>query len=103
VLTKLSDLIKVRKKQPAFHPNATQFTLHLPDELFGFWRQSLRRDQSVFVVNNVTDQPQKLSLGQLNLIDMDEWKELLSGEMIPDLYGEFTLAPYQSAWITNRW
>jgi sucrose phosphorylase len=37
------------------------------------------------------------------LIDMDEWKELLSGEMIPDLYGEFTLAPYQSAWITNRW
>ena len=103
VLTKLSDLIKIRKKQRAFHPNATQFTLHLPDELFGFWRQSLRHDQSIFVINNVTDQPQILSLGQLNLIDMDEWKELLSGEMLPDLYGEFTLAPYQSAWITNRW
>jgi sucrose phosphorylase len=103
VLMQLNALIFVRKKQAAFHPNATQFTLHLPDELFGFWRQSLRRDQSIFVVNNVTDQPQVLSLGQLNLIDMDEWKELLSGEMIPDLYGEFTLAPYQSAWISNRW
>ncbi|MGM0541717.1 MAG: alpha-amylase family glycosyl hydrolase [Pseudomonadota bacterium] len=102
VLTKLSYLIDVRKKQPAFHPNATQFTLHLPDELFGFWRQSLRRDQSIFVVNNVTDQPQILNLGQLNLIDMEEWQELLSGEPISDLYGEFTLAPYQSVWITNR-
>ena len=103
VLTQLNSLIAVRKKQAAFHPNATQFTLHLPDELFGFWRQSLRRDQSIFVINNVTNQLQTLNLGQLNLIDMDEWKELLSGEKIPDLYGEFSLKPYQSAWISNRW
>jgi len=103
VLNGLNKLIALRKQQSAFHPNATQFTLHLPDELFGFWRQSLMRHQSIFVINNVTNQSQTLSLAQLNLIDMDDWKELISGQMITDLYGEFTLEPYQTLWITNRW
>ncbi|WP_029408538.1 alpha-amylase family glycosyl hydrolase [Thiomicrorhabdus sp. Milos-T2] len=103
VLKGLNHLIALRKEQAAFHPNATQFTLHLEDTLFGFWRQSLMRDQSVFVVNNVTNQSQTLNLAQLNLIDMDEWREIISGQMITDLYGEMTLAPYQTVWITNRW
>lgn len=103
VLSGLNELISIRKQHPAFHPNATQFTLHLPDELFGFWRQCLRRDQSVFVINNITNSVQTLCLAQLNLIDMDEWKELITGEMIVDLYGEIQLQPYQSIWISNRW
>lgn len=103
VLSGLNRLISLRKQHAAFHPNATQFTLHLDDALFGFWRQSLMRHQSIFVVNNVTNQSQTLNLAQLNLIDMDEWKEIITDEMITDLYGEMTLAPYQMVWITNRW
>lgn len=103
VLSGLNRLIALRKKQAAFHPNATQFTLHLDDGLFGFWRQSLMRDQSIFVVNNVTNQSQHFCLAQLNLIDMDEWKEIITDEAITDLYGEMVLAPYQTVWITNRW
>lgn len=103
VLAGLNNLISIRKQQAAFHPNATQFTLHLPDQLFGFWRQSLMRNQSIFVINNVTNKPQSLSLTQLNLIDMDEWKELISGEMVDDLFGEMVLQPYQTVWITNLW
>ena len=103
VLSGLNRLIGIRKQHSAFHPNATQFTLHLPDPLFGFWRQSLMRDQSIFVINNVTNRSQTLSLAQLNLIDMDEWKELISGEMIHDIFAEIELKPYQTVWITNRW
>jgi len=103
VLSGLNRLIGLRKQHAAFHPNATQFTLHLDDSLFGFWRQSLMRDQSIFVINNVTNQSQTFSLAQLNLIDMDEWKEIITDEMITDLYGEMILAPYQTVWITNRW
>ncbi|MDX1352295.1 MAG: sugar phosphorylase [Thiomicrorhabdus sp.] len=103
VLNGLNRLIYLRKQHAAFHPNATQFTLHLADELFGFWRQSLMRHQSIFVINNVTNRSQTLSLAQLNLIDMDEWKEIITDQMITDLYGEMTLAPYQTVWITNRW
>ena len=48
-LVKLKELLIIRKQQPAFHPNATQFTLQLRSELFGVWRQSQDRKQSIFL------------------------------------------------------
>jgi len=98
----LKRLIAIRRAQPAFHPNATQFTLHLGLQLFGFWRQSMRRNQSVFCIHNISDQPQELSLNDINLIDTDEWTDLLSGLQINDLTATLTLKPYQSLWLSNR-
>ena len=49
VLTRISQLIRIRKAQPAFHPNATQFTLQLGNQIFGYWRQSLDRKQTYFL------------------------------------------------------
>ena len=52
VLTALKVIIGLRKLQPAFHPNATQYTLQLGAGLFGFWRQSNDRRQSIFCLFN---------------------------------------------------
>lgn len=41
VFRSLKELLSIRRKQAAFHPNATQFTLHLGASLFGYWRQSV--------------------------------------------------------------
>ncbi|MEC7257737.1 MAG: sugar phosphorylase, partial [Pseudomonadota bacterium] len=46
VLQAMSDRLKLRARQSAFHPNATQFTLALDERVFGVWRQSLDRHQS---------------------------------------------------------
>ncbi|MBD1390298.1 sugar phosphorylase [Neiella sp. HB171785] len=101
VLAKMRQLISIRTKQPAFHPNATQFTLQLGGQLFGIWRQSLDRKQSIFSVSNVSDEPQMLNLGDINLIDNIDWFDLVAQEQI-DLSGmEMELAPYQTVWITN--
>ncbi len=102
VFVGLCQLARLRQQQPAFHPSATQFVLHLGEALFGVWRQSRQRDQSIFAVANVTDQPQPLRLSSLNLIGTQLWWDLLSGEDYPDLHGEIELAPYQSVWLTNR-
>ncbi|MBY5921592.1 alpha-amylase [Ferrimonas balearica] len=101
VFVGLCQLVRLRQQQPAFHPSATQFVLHLGEALFGVWRQSRMRDQSIFAVANVTDQPQILRLASLNLIGTQLWWDLLTGEDYPDLHGEITLAPYQSVWLTN--
>lgn len=101
VLTRISQLIRIRKAQPAFHPNATQFTLQLGNELFGFWRQSLNRKQSIFCVSNVTDQEQSVLLNAINLIGTDKWIDLISQDEIEDVYGFLQLKPYQTVWITN--
>lgn len=102
VFNYLSELIRIRCKQPAFHPNATQFTLHLGVEIFGFWRQSLKRDQSIFCINNVTDQKVSVPLMSINLISLDQWFDLLSPLQIDDLHDELILEPYQSVWLTNK-
>ncbi len=102
VFKELSRLIKIRRRQPAFHPNATQFTLQVKPELFGFWRQSIKRDQSIFCINNLSDQPQDLELSDMNLISIDKWRDLISDKELPDIYGTLTLKPYQCVWISNN-
>jgi len=102
VLSRLNFLLNIRIKQSAFHPNATQFTLHLGLQLFGFWRQSLNRKQSIFCVSNISDQSTALPLSELNLIVTETWVELISGVKIIELTKEITLSPYQTVWIANR-
>nr|WP_237742322.1 sugar phosphorylase [Gayadomonas joobiniege] len=101
VFQRMKSLISIRKKQPAFHPNAVQFTLQLGDQLLGFWRQSQNRKQSIFCIFNVSDQPQSIPLAEINLIDTDDWHDLLSDIKFSDMQGYLELAPYQPIWLTN--
>lgn len=103
----LKQLLKIRRRQSAFHPNATQFTLHLGDQLFGFWRQSLDRQQSIFCISNISDQPQTMSLSDINLIDNEQWQDLITGlpfsvQGQDNLSTDITMHPYQTVWITNN-
>lgn len=101
VFDRLLYLISLRRGQPAFHPNATQFTLHFGTGIFAFWRQSIHREQSIFCLNNITDKEQKISLSDVNLIGTDSWLDLISGDKLTDLSGSLVLSPYQSVWLSN--
>jgi len=94
-------LISIRKIQPAFHPNATQFTLNLDKNIFAVWRQSRDRKQSIFALTNVSSKTIKLNTNKINLIDDEQWFDLLSQEtkITDDQY--IKLMPFQSLWITN--
>jgi sucrose phosphorylase len=102
VLAELKRRIILRAGQTAFHPNATQFTLQFGDKLFGFWRQSLDRDQSIFAIHNVTNEEISIPAVSINLITGMAWKDLLSGEAIDPARGDIIFAPYQCRWISNR-
>ncbi len=97
----ISKLLVLRKKQKAFHPNAVQFTLHLGKDLYGIWRQSLDKRQSIFCISNITNKTKEFSLIDINLIGFDSWFDLISGELINDLSSSLKLEPYQTVWITN--
>ena len=101
VYNQLKQLLQIRRRQTAFHPNATQFTLHLGDQLFGFWRQSLDRQQSIFCISNISDQVQHLSLADINLIDNEQWQDLISGQTCMANM-QLPMQPYQTVWITNN-
>ncbi len=100
ILAGLRSRLETRKGQAAFHPNATQFTLHVGDDrIFGLWRQSLDRRQSIFALHNVSAEEIALSSTVLNLIADEDWTDLLTGEQIGE--DDILLAPYQCRWISN--
>ena len=94
--------IAIRKEQQAFHPNATQYTLHLGNHIVAFWRESLDRSQSIFAIHNISDQPQQIPLVELNLIDTEHWSDLLTNQTFTQEQTHLNLAPYGSAWISNN-
>ncbi|GGD46226.1 sugar phosphorylase [Sinisalibacter lacisalsi] len=101
VLAALSRRLRLRARQPAFHPNATQFTLALDARVFGLWRQSLDRGQSIFALHNVSSDRIEVPTTALNLIAGEAWADLLSGEPLRPGEDRITLAPYQCRWIAN--
>jgi|TARA_B100001059_G_scaffold77395_1_gene75093 sucrose phosphorylase len=102
VLKKLRERIDLRREQAAFHPNATQFTLHMGDQVFSFWRQSVDRRSNIFCLNNVSGEEQRIPVAAINLISTEEWLDLISGDILEDEEGDVVLAPYQCIWLANR-
>jgi|TARA_R100001509_G_scaffold164777_2_gene143609 sucrose phosphorylase len=102
VMLALEALLRLRGEQPAFHPNAAQFTLHLGTALFGFSRQSREPEQQIFCVSNITDEPHPLNLRDLNLVEGAGWEDLISGRSCSDLDQLLQLEPYQTVWISLR-
>ena len=102
VLSALSERLRLRSRQPAFHPNATQFTLSLDERVFGIWRQSLDRSQSVFALHNLSSADVNIPCAALNLIADEDWIDLLSGEKLSEKQTDIPLKAYQCRWITNH-
>lgn len=103
VLTQITQLLAIRKAQSAFHPNATQFTLQLGPQVFGYWRQSIDRRQSIFCISNISKVEQSIRLSDINLIGTENWIDLLSQKAITSDLADVTLQPYQSMWISNKY
>lgn len=102
VFQELTRRIALRRRQTAFDPLATQFTLHLGEPFFAFWRQNRERSQSIFCIHNLTDAVQKLRLSDLNLITFDKWQDGLTESHYDDLTATIDVQPYQCLWIMNR-
>lgn len=101
VFYEMKRLIQIRREQAAFHPNATQYTLHFCNQIFAFWRESLDRSQCIFALHNVSARKQSISLVELNLISTESWSDLISGCVYDDLNAVVDLPPYGCVWITN--
>lgn len=99
VFASMKNLLAIRKQESCFHPNAEQFVLHIRDELFGFWRQSISRKEKIFCVFNMTDQEQALDLTCLNLPFDGTWLDLIENRHYENIYDTITLKPYQFIWL----
>ncbi|MBT8036985.1 MAG: alpha-amylase [Verrucomicrobiae bacterium] len=102
VFEEMKRIIAIRRKQEAFHPNATQYTLHFGNQIFAFWRESTDRNQSIFALHNISSSPQTIPIVELNLIATEVWHDLLSGTCYSNKDTSIDLPPYGCVWISNK-
>ncbi len=102
IFNEIKRLISIRIKKKCFHPNATQFTLHLPNGFFGFWRQSHDRHQDAFCITNIQKEELTLQLHSLNMHSGGRWVDLITGQEFNDRDKEIVFHPYQTMWICSN-
>ncbi len=92
-------LIKIRSGQKAFHPDAAQEVMELPEVLFGV-RRIADTGERVAAVSNVTGRPQNIALSSLDpeLAASGSVHDLISGD---DINGELALEPWQTCWLVS--
>ncbi|MAJ57345.1 MAG: alpha-amylase [Candidatus Pelagibacter sp.] len=101
VFSEIMRLLKIRKSQEAFHPNATQYTLDLGKKIYGLWRQSKDKRQSIFSVTNITSESVEFNLNRLNLIKNETWRDLINPKTKINGKNSIKLKPFETLWISN--
>ena len=90
------DLIKTRKRQSAFHPNAGFEILQIDPKIFGIKRTA--KDQTIYALTNISSKAVQASLS--GAVSSAQATDLISGETVKT--GSFNLNPYQYVWLEEK-
>jgi sucrose phosphorylase len=88
------NLIKVRKKQRAFHPNASFEVLDIDPKIFAIVRYC--KNQTIYALTNISSKYVSLSLSGKGV--PSEMKDLLTGKIFNT--DSLLLNPYQYVWLS---
>lgn len=99
VFTELTRMLRIRRAQPAFSPDARQDVVKINTDLFILKRTSEDNSQRIFAISNVTERILKLPLATLGFLE-NGLSDLLAHErrIVED---ELVLYPYQTVWLSN--
>ena len=70
---KISNLLSVKRKQKAFHPNATRHNINLGSKIFSFKRISINKKQTIICITSLSSKIQKVNLNKI----YHNWKNLI--------------------------
>jgi glycosidase len=89
------NLIKTRKKQSAFHPNAGFEILQVDPKVFGVRRYN--QDQTIYALTNISSKPVSVSLSKT--ASTGQAADLITGEKVNT--AALHLNPYQYMWLAE--
>ncbi len=93
--------LRIRRGIKAFHPDAPQRVLEMPEGIFGLERVSLDGGQRIYAIHNITGNPLKLDISPLDE-GASRWFDALH-QVVPDIDGEvLRLRPYQTVWLMPK-
>ena len=94
---KISNLLRVRRKQKAFHPNASRQNIYIGSKIFSFKRISIDRKQTIICITNLSSKIQKTQIDNAYY----SWNNLI-GPKIETKNKLLILKPFETIWLSNR-
>jgi len=104
VFNALKDMMKIRKTQSGFHPDASQVVLDTGNSVFALLRRHSEDDQRVLALHNVTAVQQTIFFNDhQHLLENIKWLELFTQQTIENTAELTTLSlqPYQVMWLSE--
>jgi sucrose phosphorylase len=89
-------LIKVRRRQPAFHPNAPFKIIEVGSKAFAIARYC--KDQVIYAIANISSKPVTVSLSEDGA--PNRMNDLLTGSYLNK--SSIRLKPYQYVWLSTK-
>ena len=93
----MCNLLNIRRKQRAFHPNALRQNINLGSNFFSFKRVSIDKDQTIICITNLSSKIQKTFLNKV----YHSWNNLI-GPKIEIKNKLLILKPFETIWLTNK-
>ncbi len=93
----ITNLLNIRRKHKAFHPNAFRGTIDLGSKIFCLKRVSIDKKQTIICVTNVTSKTQKAKLNKKYLM----WKNLINPKIKFKNEDCLILKPFETMWLSK--
>ena len=90
-------LLKIKRKQKAFHPNASRFNINLGSKIFCFKRISKDKKQSIICMTNLSSKIQTPNFKKIG-----GYSDLLNSNLKFREGNSLILKPFQTVWLTNN-
>ena len=93
----ITELLDIRKKQKAFHPNSLRTNINLGSQIFCFKRVSLDKKQTIISITNLTSKSRFPKLSKRYIL----WKNLINPKNKIIKKKSLKLRPFETMWLTN--
>ncbi len=90
-------LLEIKRKQKAFHPNASRININLGPKIFCFKRISKDKKQSIICMTNLSSKIQTPNFKKIG-----NYKDLLNSNLKFREGNSLILKPFQTLWLTNN-
>ncbi len=94
---KICNLLSIRRKQKAFHPNALRLTLNFGPKIYGFKRISKDKKQTILCITNLSSKSQNIKIEKKN----KKMKNLIDSKTIINKKKILSLKPLETVWLSN--
>ena len=90
-------LLEIKRKQKAFHPNASRINISLGSKIFCFKRISKDKKQSIICMTNLSSKIQTPNFKKIG-----SYRDLLNSNLKFREGTSLILKPFQTVWLTNN-